>query len=170
MDNTGEIVATDINRARLRMLTTEADRLGVSIVRTEMANDDGKSREEIGLFDYVLVDAPCSGLGTLRRNPEIRWRLKESDILLLQKNQMTLLKNAAERVKQGGSLAYCVCTTTPEETTAVVADFLMTDSRFRVSTPRNLPTGIVTAEGFLLTFPHRHGLDGFFGALLVRQE
>lgn len=170
MDNTGEIIATDINRSRLGMLTTEARRLGVSIVRTGMADDDGKSRAEIGLFDYVLVDAPCSGLGTLRRNPEIRWRLKESDIMLFQKKQMTLLKNAAEYVKPGGSLAYCVCTTTPEETTEVAAGFLGADSRFRVSAPRKLPVGIVTAEGFLLTLPHRHGLDGFFGALLMRQE
>jgi 16S rRNA (cytosine967-C5)-methyltransferase len=170
MDNTGEIIATDINRSRLGMLTTEARRLGVSIVRTGMADDDGKSRAEIGLFDYVLVDAPCSGLGTLRRNPEIRWRLKESDIMLFQKKQMTLLKNAAEYVKPGGSLAYCVCTTTPEETTEVAAGFLGADSRFRVSAPRKLPVGIVTSEGFLLTLPHRHGLDGFFGALLMRQE
>jgi len=169
MENSGEITATDINRARLRMLTAEADRLGVSIVRTVVANDAGKSREEIGLFDYVLVDAPCSGLGTLRRNPEIRWRLNESDILPFHEKQMTLLHHAAARVKPGGSLAYCVCTTTPEETTEVAAKFLRANKSFQAATPRNLPPGIITAEGFLLTLPHRHGLDGFFGALFVRQ-
>ncbi len=168
MQNRGEITAVDINRAKLGQLQAEAKRLGVTIVRI-IQGDGGRRKEGISkVFDKVLVDAPCSGLGTLRRNPEIRWRLASGDIRALQQKQKNLLENAANLVKPGGRLAYCVCTTTPEETEEVVADFLRSDQRFKLTLPPHLPAALIAADGFLRTFPHRHLLDGFFGAVLVR--
>jgi len=168
MQNSGEITAVDINRTKLNQLMAEANRLGVTIVRIVQGDGAGKNTVISKMFDRVLVDAPCSGLGTLRRNPEIRWRLTGPDIFALQQKQRNLLSNAAERVRPGGSLAYCVCTTTPEETEEIVADFLKSDNRFKLSPPPNLSSEIVTADGFLRTFPHRHSLDGFFGAVFTK--
>ena len=170
MQNRGEITAVDKNRAKLNQLTAEATRLGVKIVRIVQGDGAKKSASVSAMFDKVLVDAPCSGLGTLRRNPEIRWRLTRQDISALQQTQKSLLKNAAECVRSGGSLVYCVCTTTPEETEEIVADFLKSDKRFKLTHPINLPSEIITAAGFLRTFPHRHFLDGFFGAVFVRNR
>jgi len=170
MQNRGEITAVDKNRNKLNQLVTEATRLGVTIVRIVQGDGAKKSTTAGKIFDRVLVDAPCSGLGTLRRNPEIRWRLTCQDILVLQQKQKSLLKNAAESVRPGGCLVYCVCTTTPEETGAIVADFLKSDERFKLRQPFNLPSGVITAEGFLRTFPHHHFLDGFFGAVFVRNK
>ncbi|MHB8828408.1 MAG: 16S rRNA (cytosine(967)-C(5))-methyltransferase RsmB [Syntrophales bacterium] len=168
MQNSGEITAVDKNRAKLDQLVAEAKRLGVTIVRS-VQGDGAKRNAAIGkIFDRVLVDAPCSGLGTLRRNPEIRWRLALNDISALQQKQADLLRNAAECVRPGGHLAYCVCTTTPEETTEIVANFLKSDNRFKLNTAPALPSELTTTDGFLRTFPHRHSLDGFFGAVFIR--
>ncbi len=168
MENRGKIIASDINSFKLKQLIAEARRLGVTIVETASSNRSKNTPDE--MFDRVLVDAPCSGLGTLRRNPEIRWRMQADEIDALRLKQLELLKNAALQVRPGGRLAYCVCTTTPEETSGVVADFLKADSRFAVVIPGNLPPELITADGFLQTFPPRHSLDGFFGALFVRKS
>jgi 16S rRNA (cytosine967-C5)-methyltransferase len=168
MENRGKIIASDINSFKLKQLITEARRLGVTIVETASPNRSKNTPDE--MFDRVLVDAPCSGLGTLRRNPEIRWRMQADEIDALRLKQLELLKNAALQVRPGGRLAYCVCTTTPEETSAVASDFLKADSRFAVVIPGNLPPELITADGFLQTFSHRHSLDGFFGALFVRKS
>lgn len=170
MQNRGKIVASDINRFKLKQLLAEAKRLGATIVETAPPNGSKNTLDGENLFDRVLVDAPCSGLGTLRRNPEIRWRMQAGEIDALRLKQLELLRNAALRVRPGGRLAYSVCTTTPEETVEVAADFLKTDSRYTAVIPGNLPSELITADGFLQTFPHRHGLDGFFGALFVRKN
>jgi 16S rRNA (cytosine967-C5)-methyltransferase len=122
-----------------------------------------------GAFDRVLLDAPCSGLGTLRHNPEIRWRIKPADIDTAMSLQKRLLRKAADCVKPGGRLVYSVCTVTPEENEAVVADLLATRSEFKSIPPEGIPAELVDAGGFFRTFPHRHATDGFFGALFTRQ-
>jgi 16S rRNA (cytosine967-C5)-methyltransferase len=169
MQNRGEITAIDINRAKLGMLVAETGRLGITIVQITQGDGNRKNAVAGKMFDRVLIDAPCSGLGTLRRNPEIRWRLAGSDIPELQQKQKNLLQNGASHVRPGGRLVYCVCTTTPEETDEVVADFLKSNSSFKLIRPDNIPGEIVTDDGFLRTFPHHHSLDGFFGALFVRR-
>lgn len=169
MQNNGKITAVDVNHNKLKHLLSEAKRLGVTIVQT--IQEDGAKRNDAlsENFDKILVDAPCSGLGTLRRNPEIRWRLKSSEIEMLKQKQKKLLQNAAGCVKPGGSLAYCVCTTTPEENEEVAFEFLEDNKQFKLKSPPDFPSELVTAEGFLRTFPHIHGTDGFFGALFVRK-
>lgn len=108
-----------------------------------------------GSFDKVLVDAPCSGTGTLRRNPEIRWRLSTADIDAFAEKQKRILSRAADAVKPGGRLVYSTCSVEREENEDVIAEFLARDDRFRV-------------VDSLRTWPHRHGSDGFFMAVLHR--
>ncbi len=170
MHDRGEITAADVSQKKLQILKSEAKRLGVTTVKTIQENNT-KRNDTIGKnFDKVLVDAPCSGLGTLRRNPEIRWRVRLDEIKTLKHTQKRLLQSAAGYVKPGGSLAYCVCTTTPEETDEVADEFLQNNKAFVLkSPPVHLPPALVTKEGFLRTYPHLHRMDGFFGALFVKK-
>ena len=113
------------------------------------------------LFDRVLVDAPCSGTGTLRHNPEIRWRLQSSDIAELSVKQRSILRNAAAMVRRGGLLIYSTCSLETEENGAVVADFCEAHPDFEVS-PLDAPGSLLTRDGEVRTWPHREDTDGFF--------
>ncbi|HSQ25199.1 MAG TPA: 16S rRNA (cytosine(967)-C(5))-methyltransferase RsmB [Pyrinomonadaceae bacterium] len=115
------------------------------------------------LFDQVLVDAPCSGTGTLRHNPEIRWRLQSSDIAELSAKQKSILRNAAAMVRRGGVLIYSTCSLETEENEEVVADFCATHPDFEVL-PMNVPATLLTRNGEVRTWPHRDDTDGFFVA------
>jgi 16S rRNA (cytosine967-C5)-methyltransferase len=168
MENRGEIVAVDLHPDKLNLLAAEAGRLGVAIVKTHTADATAMPDLFRGAFDGVLLDAPCSGLGTLRRNPEIRWRIVPPDLEKSMSLQKRLLRKAADCVKPGGRLVYSVCTETPEENEAVVVDLLSTRSEFKRIPPEGIPPELVDADGFFRTFPHRHGTDGFFGAVCVR--
>ncbi len=171
MNNRGLITALDLHEDRLRMLREEAKRLGVTIVETRAGDAAEPHVSFSGTFDRVLLDAPCSGLGTLRRNPEIRWRITAGDLKKCMETQRRLLANAAECVRPGGRLVYSVCTVTPEENELVVADLLKNRPEFsRVAPPAGeIDAALFDAAGDLRTFPHRHGADGFFAAVLTRK-
>ena len=109
-----------------------------------------------GTFDRILLDAPCSGTGTLRRNPEIRWRISPADIADLARRQTQLLFNAAQVLKPGGRLVYSTCSVEPDENEAVVQTFLENNERF-------------TLIDLARTWPHREGTDGFFVCAFTRQ-
>ena len=113
-----------------------------------------------GSFDRVLVDAPCSGTGTLRRNPEIRWRISPADILDLSGRQKQLLFNAAHAVKPGGRLVYSTCSVEPDENEDVVQAFLENNESFTL-TKLAVNGSLLTSSGVARTWPHRHGTDGF---------
>jgi len=168
MGNGGSITALDLQSERLRMLREEAQRLGVTIVETRRGDAAAPIESFRGTFGRVLLDAPCSGLGTLRRNPEIRWRLTPADLNRCMQAQKVLLTNAAEFVRPGGRLVYSVCTVTPEENEIVIDDFLRHHRDFKSIPPDALPPALVDQRGFFRTAPHLHGMDGFFGAVLVR--
>jgi 16S rRNA (cytosine967-C5)-methyltransferase len=122
-------------------------------------------------FDAVLVDAPCSGLGTLRRNPEIKWRFSEDRLAEFHRRQSEILNATCAAVRPGGRLLYATCSTEPEENETVVAEFLERHPDFSRVRP-DVPTGIdqwVDAEGLVRTFPTVRLWDGFFAALLKRQ-
>jgi 16S rRNA (cytosine967-C5)-methyltransferase len=120
-------------------------------------------------FDTVLVDAPCSGTGTIRHNPEIRYFLGPSDFGELQKTQLEILRNASKVLKPGGTLVYSTCSLEREENEDVCRQFLAAASEFRTVKP-NVPEKFVADEGFARTFPHRDGMDGFFIAQFARPE
>src|SRR5262249_23554162 len=109
----------------------------------------------------------CSGTGTLRANPEIKWRLKKEDIDRLAELQFTLLTRASERVAIGGRLVYSTCSLEREENESVVSRFLNSSSAHRQIEPE-APSNLITAEKFVRTWPHRDGTDGFFAAVLER--
>ena len=118
-------------------------------------------------FDRVLLDAPCSGTGTLRRNPEIRYRLKEQDIVELSQQQRSMLSNAASVVRPGGRLVYSTCSVEAEENEQVVDAFIASHSEFAKATPA-VPKELITSDGYVRTWPYRDGCDGFFIACLER--
>src|SRR5204863_6590110 len=120
-------------------------------------------------FACVLVDAPCSGLGILRRDPDIRWKRREEDLAPLAAAQLVMLQHASEAVAPGGRLVYATCSSEPEENESVAAAFLATTPSFE---PVNLteadmavPPEVVDRQGHLRTYPHLHGLEAFFGAV-----
>ena len=167
----GTVVASDRHLGRLRRLVTLAERLGMQGILPVHA-DLASMPPFSGPFDQVLVDAPCSGTGTLRRHPEIRWRLSVDRLKLLAGRQSELLATAASLLDRDGQLVYAVCSVEPEEGEQVVQAFLKSHTQFRLSDPRpELPEAcgeMISPEGFLRTSPLVDGLDGFFAARMVR--
>ncbi|MBI5562948.1 MAG: 16S rRNA (cytosine(967)-C(5))-methyltransferase RsmB [Deltaproteobacteria bacterium] len=176
MKNAGEVWAVDKDDKRRAVVNETAKRLGSSIVKTMKADaaSPGLFDRLSGLFDGVLCDAPCSGLGVARRTPDIKWRRTEKDVRTLADAQKRLLKNLAGCVLPGGRLVYSVCTFEPEETDAVVEEFLKTRAGFTLEDARGfLPAScasLVDDSGRLRTYPHRHGMDGFFGARFKKKD
>jgi 16S rRNA (cytosine967-C5)-methyltransferase len=169
MGNDGLVVAVDLHPARVATLVETCRRLAAHAVRPLAADAsiDLPLAPE-ARFDRVLVDAPCSGTGTLRRNPEIRWRLAASDLPRCAALQGALLDRAAERVVAGGRLVYSTCSLEPEENEEVVAAFLARHPEYGL-VPEAVPEALRTEDGFLRTWPHRHGADGFFAAVMERR-
>ena len=167
MANEGTLVAADTDRRRLSQLAPRAERAGARIAETVLL-DPGQEREALadwlGKADRVLVDAPCSGTGTWRRNPEARWRLSPTELERLVTLQSRLLALAAELVKPGGSLTYVTCSLLDEEGAAQVERFLAANPGWTADTP-DLPLGAPRGHGVRLS-PSRDGTDGFFIARL----
>jgi 16S rRNA (cytosine967-C5)-methyltransferase len=170
MKNQGTVTAVDISRQKVRALRENTDRLGIVIVEPlvrDLREDPGETFR--GAFDGILLDVPCSGLGTLRRNPEIKWRITAQDLHRHAVLQKRLLGVAAGCLRQGGRLAYSTCSVMSEENEAVITDFLSRHRDFRcIRAPAFIPQSMVTEQGFFKTRPDRHGTDGFFGAILQR--
>jgi 16S rRNA (cytosine967-C5)-methyltransferase len=167
MDDRGELIATDISRSKLTRVQETMRRLGISCLSTAVADLHQPDTFPDGSFDRILLDAPCSGLGVIRRNPEAKWRLFSGDITRLAAVQKTLLKNAATRLKPGGVLLYSTCSTSEAENEEVVEEFLSQHPGFVLENLNELfPkwTELFTFYGMLRTWPHRHGMDGFFAA------
>ncbi len=161
------IVACDIHPHRLSTLASTCRRLGVNSIDA-VALDARRDLPFGEKFDRVLVDAPCSGTGTLRRNPEIKWRLASQDIDRLSELQTALLHHASPLVAPRGRLVYSTCSMEAEENEEVIRRFLASNTEFRLIEPRAHPSS-VTGK-FLRTFPHRHNSDGFFAAVMERIE
>jgi 16S rRNA (cytosine967-C5)-methyltransferase len=169
----GLLVATDLRERRINLLrqtVTSSGASNVRIVQTDLRKPLPFSRP----FDCVLVDAPCSGLGTLRRDPDIRWRRRESDVPALAAAELTMLQRAAEVVAPGGRLVYATCSSEPEENEQIVDAFAATAPQFvtiaATAAHPQLTDSLVDARGFLRTEPHRHGLEAFFGAVFERRR
>jgi 16S rRNA (cytosine967-C5)-methyltransferase len=165
------VVACDLHANKLRKIEAEAQRLGLTERLKTRAHDATQPfPEALGEFDAVIVDAPCSGLGTLRRHPELRYRRAEKDLAELTALQRKILQQAQARVAPGGLLIYAVCSLDPEEGQDQVDMFLRSHPEF-TSEP---PTSRVTAafpqvQGYLRTLPGPEAWDGFFAARLRRQ-
>jgi 16S rRNA (cytosine967-C5)-methyltransferase len=173
----GLIVATDVRRRRVALLRDTLTRCGVERARVVHIPDTGELPFREQVFTRVLVDAPCSGLGTIRRDPDIRWRRTAEDLPSLAAAQISLLRRIAPVVAVGGRLVYSTCSSEPEENEAVVAAFLEATPGFAVvaadtaavDAVRPAIRRMLTPEGYLRTSP-THGLEAFFGAALTRRR
>ena len=168
------VVAADRNARRLTRLNGSIARLGATGIALVALDATTAARTLAASFDDVLVDAPCSGTGTLRRHPEIRWRLAEEDLPRHAERQGRILRGAAPLVAPGARLVYSVCSMEPEEGEEVVASFLSEHPEFRSEDPReNLPAAaasLVAPDLSLRTTPLDGGMDGFFAACLRRAD
>jgi 16S rRNA (cytosine967-C5)-methyltransferase len=166
MQNQGRIIAVDKYDVRLNLISQSAERNGVTIIEIQEGDATEITMEPA---DKVLVDAPCSGLGTLSKKPDIKWKREMEDIQKLMVTQRAILDNAARLVRPGGVLVYSTCTIEPEENQLVIKDFLAKHPEFTLEhAGQYLPPRVVDDEGFLATFPHKHRMDGAFGARLLR--
>ena len=177
MGNQGEIIALDIHPHKLNLVEENCGRLGVKIVKTQALDARELPGQWAEQADCVLVDAPCSGLGVLRRRPEIRWRKNIAQIQELATLQQELLAKAAGCVKPGGALVYSTCTITKEENQQVMQKFSLNNPQFKLTdlTPF-LPESLLvngnlttTTQGYVQLMPHLHGTDGFFMARWERK-
>lgn len=167
-----KITAADSNKVKLEALKEEMLRLGFSSCVKTAVIDLTKSSQKIqsGYFDKILIDAPCSGLGVLRRNPDTKWKRTLKDIQECAKTQKIILKNTASLLKKGGLLLYCVCSFEPEETTEVVNGFLETNKDFKRADLSSKGIKFIDENGDVAIFPHISNTDGFFAALLVKDK
>jgi 16S rRNA (cytosine967-C5)-methyltransferase len=169
MADRGLIVACDVRQKRVELLERTVVDSGATRVRIVQA--DATALPFSRPFSRVLLDAPCSGLGTLRRDPDIRWRRRAEDVAILAAAQRRMLEHAAACVAPGGRLVYSTCSSEPEENERVVEGFLAATDAFALLDARTIagvPADVVDPRGCLRTLPHQHGLEAFFGAVLER--
>jgi 16S rRNA (cytosine967-C5)-methyltransferase len=171
LGNQGHIVAIDINQRKVESLRETATRQGFSIIDAQWADataDLGEAFREA--FDRVLIDAPCSGLGTLRRNPELKWRTSEKTPKEFNALQKKILKRCAEYVRKGGVIIYSTCTVTPEETDEIIDDFINHHHEFRQIRPsKMIHSAMIDGRKHFRTHTHRHDMDGFFAVSLIKE-
>lgn len=182
MRNTGRLYAFDTSAHRLDALKPRLARSGLSNVHpAAIAHErDDRVKRLAGKIDRVLVDAPCSGLGTLRRNPDLKWRQSPESVKELEQKQAAILRSAARLVKPGGRLVYATCSVLPEENEAIAEafsaehpDFLPIEAgellaALKVEGAAALAAGGEGGQRYLRLWPHRHGTDGFFAAVWNR--
>ncbi len=174
MRNSGRLYAFDVSEKRLTNLGQRLKRSGLSNLHSQLiaSEQDPKLKRLQGKFDRVLVDAPCSGLGTLRRNPDLKWRQTEQDIAELTAKQTSILDRAARLVKTGGRLIYATCSLLADENEHIAEAFLAAHADFSL-----VPAGEILAQqhialdtgSYLKLFPHLHQTDGFFAAVFERK-
>ena len=171
MGDSGRIVACDVRPTRVALLQETVRASGARHVEILQIEPDRPLPFE-RVFDRVLVDAPCSGLGTIRRDPDIRWRRSERELAELARGQVRLLDRASQVLKPGGRLVYATCSSEPEENEQVVDAFVRAHPGFKVLDLRedgaDVLQPLLDARGLLRTLPFAHGLEAFFAAAMVR--
>jgi len=169
-DARGRVVALDLNLNGLRAARELARRLGHDNIVFANADVAAAPPLRVESAGFVLLDAPCSGIGTLREHPEIRWRLKADDFSRMAELQRAMLENAAALVRPGGAIVYAVCSLAPQEGQRVVRGFTAEHPEFALERPADpLLASCLQSDGTMATSPERGGLDGFFAARMRRR-
>ena len=168
MEDRGEIVSCDLHENKLKRIEEGAARLGLTCIRTAACDGRVRREEWAERFDAVIVDAPCSGLGIIRKKSDTRYK-KADDLFTLPVIQAAILDNAAAYVRPGGTLIYSTCTILPEENQQVTDDFLAQHSDFFMDSFA-LPAPVGQTDGRVTLWPQRHGTDGFYICRMKRRE
>lgn len=172
MQNRGRLLAWDVNAKRLAQMPKRLARAGVHNVQIRVLaseNDAFVKRHKLSA-DWVLIDAPCTGSGTWRRSPDLKWRTSAKDLAELTVIQANILASAARLVKPGGKMVYVTCSLFNEENSQQIEQFLSRNKDFHIASLSPSLDTITQGESTLRLWPHRHGTDGFFAAVLQRQE
>lgn len=176
MASTGRVYAFDVSEKRLTNLGPRLKRSGLSNITPQKidSENDARIKRLAGKIDRVLVDAPCTGLGTLRRNPDLKWRQTDQGVKELNVKQAAILKSASRLVKAGGRLVYATCSFLPEENEQIVTEFLTAHTNFKLVPASTVITRLKIplkdmGEYFRLS-PQQHGTDGFFAAVMERHK
>lgn len=174
MKNTGKVVARDIHEHKIKIIEEAAKRLGITIIQAEMYDAAKIDHNYKGKADCVLVDAPCTGLGIIRKKPDIKWSRNLGDKKEITELQSKILAAASSYVKAGGTLVYSTCTIEPEENEEMVKVFLLENKDFEMENierflPQNLKVDSAS-QGFVQLYPNIHGIDGFFIARMKRRS
>jgi 16S rRNA (cytosine967-C5)-methyltransferase len=173
MQNKGTVIARDVHEHKIKIINEAASRLGLNIIKAEIFDATGVDNEKINKADRVLVDAPCTGLGIIRRKPDIKWARNQADRTEIVKLQKKILDASSKYVKPGGLLVYSTCTIEPEENEEVVKEFLRNNSEFEaVDITGMLPEKLrkpTAAEGYVQLYPNVDGVDGFFISKMMRK-
>lgn len=170
MENTGQVIARDVFDHKLKLIKSTVNRLGLTNVSIENRDALKLDDNSIDKFDYVLADVPCSGLGIIRRKPEIKFK-EASELSGLPDIQSKILNNASKYVKENGTLIYSTCTIHDEENIDVVEQFLKENKNFELVPIENINIDLDNQEkGYIKIYPNIHGMDGFFIAKLKRMR
>lgn len=168
LNNTGQVVSRDIYDHKLKLIKASCKRLGLTNVDVEEYNGLSLDKESIGKFDYVLADVPCSGLGIIRRKPEIKYKEKE-EFRSLPPIQKKILENASKYVKKGGTLIYSTCTIQDSENIDIINEFLQKNKNFELVPINEVKVDLDNQEkGYMKIYPNVHEMDGFFISKLIR--
>lgn len=173
MKNKGEIIAFDIYEHKINLINNNAERLGINIIKTMLKDATIFMEEFENYADKVIVDAPCSGLGLIRKKPEIRWNFEEKNIRELKKIQYSILENASKYVKIKGCIIYSTCSITVDENEDIIKRFLKEHENFKLEDiseffPEDFSSETLKS-GFIKLFPNINDMDGFFIAKLIRK-
>jgi len=171
MKNKGKIIAVDNNKARMNKLLENVKRLKINIIKPVIADAEKEMSNVNLMFDKILIDAPCSAIGTIRHNPDVLWNKTYDDFSMLPKRQLNILCNAAQYLKKEGILVYSTCTTEPEENKMVIKKFLKRNKEFKlISLKEFLPSDWEEKnKGMIQLYPHIHNTDGFFIARMKKE-
>ena len=176
MGNKGRIIAVDLHQHKIKLIEAQSKRLGLSIIETVTADARIINQQYGQIFDRILLDAPCSGLGVIRRKPDLKWSKIAEDIASLVKIQQELLNAVAPLLKKGGVLVYSTCTLTNEENQQIVNNFVAKNSGFRLDQsleaflPEVVTKKITTTGGMIQLLPQHFQTDGFFISRIIRTE
>ncbi|MEA2040744.1 MAG: 16S rRNA (cytosine(967)-C(5))-methyltransferase RsmB [Thermodesulfobacteriota bacterium] len=173
--DSGFILALDMNYNRLVSLKSSSRRLGTGSIRTVVADAAGDLSSLLhSSFDKIIVDAPCSALGTISKHPDGKWTKNEGDIERLSILQRKILNSAAPLLREGGKMLYLTCTISRQENEDMVSGFLKENRHMELGDLKDrVPEwgmGLIDDHGFFRTYPHVNGMDGFFGALLIKKS
>ncbi len=168
MNDEGEIIALDKYETKINIINQGIKRLGYKSINAQLG--DALEYQNDELFDVVLCDMPCSGLGTISKKPDIKWKREREDIYKLAETQKNILKNASYLVKEGGALIYSTCTIEPEENEENINWFLNNFENFKLDDAKKYVPEAVCKNNMIQTFPHIHGIDGAFSARLIKKK